>query len=103
MIRIDEDYVVDVDDFNYTLKRVKVAASGKNKGKEYFQTVGYFHSLSEALERYGQEKVRDGLKSGTMTLSEALTYIRAADEEVSRTIREAIPNVRVIEEQDYER
>jgi hypothetical protein len=97
MITIDNNYCIKVDEFNYTLCRVRTSKSGKNKGKEYFETVGYYSSLIDALEAYGRENVRAALLDGDMTLTEALTVIKESYEQTARTIKESIPKYRVVE------
>ncbi len=95
MIRIDENYGVDIDKCNYILKRIKVSQGNKHKGEEYTEVVGYYHDLVEALKRYGQEKVRYALKDGSMTLSEAVDKVSKTWDMVSVTIREAFPEYEV--------
>ena len=42
MIQLNDKYFIDFDTYNIILKEKKIAKSGKNKGKEKFEAVGYY-------------------------------------------------------------
>lgn len=102
IIDIDEKYCVVVDEYNYALKKKRTVAGGKNGGKEYYESIGYFPSLVQALERYGQENVRERLENGRMTLSDALTAISEATAVVADRIQAAVPKMKVVFVEDEE-
>lgn len=97
VIKIDDQYCIKVDEYNYTLSKIRVGKSGKKEGKEYYESVGHYSSVVQALEAYGRENARDVLINGSMTLPEALTAIGESWEMVARTIRESIPRYAVVE------
>lgn len=91
MIRINEDWVVDVDPYNYILKKdMHRTAIRKKKDSKITEPVyavqGYFSSLDKALDRVGEEILRDRLSDGDMTLIEAVTAIRECREEWRRLV-----------------
>ena len=102
MIRIDDNYCIKVDEFNYTLCKVKTNLSGKNKGQEYYESVGYYRDIIQALEAYGKQIVHQALLNGNMTLSEALAGIRDSWEQVAKTIHEACPDYHVIKSDEFQ-
>ena len=92
MIRINDDWVIDVDQYNYILKKdLHIVRTRKNKdGSEAeehgYKVAGYFSSLSGALRGFGEEIIRDKLKEPSRTLSEAVTAIRECQEEIRRLV-----------------
>ena len=92
MIRINDDWVVDVDDYQYILKKdMHKMVKAKRKGNPdvaLYVTKGYFSSLRKALERLGEEMVRQRLKAGSPSLQEALHTIRECRDEWRRLVEE---------------
>ena len=82
MIRINDDWIVDVDDNNYILKKdLHCVRIRKNKDGTFtegngYSTIGYFSTLDKALDRLGEEMVRNGLKDASHTLETAVQTIR---------------------------
>lgn len=49
----NKNFYIDFDgDSNFTLKEKKIFVTGKNAGDSYEETIGYFGSLSSAVNRY---------------------------------------------------
>lgn len=95
MIRINDDWVVDVDQYNYILKKDMHREEKSRDGKSMvpvYNAVGYYGSLRKALERLGEETIRDKLRGGSRTLCEALQTIRECTEEW-RKLCEGVLNV----------
>lgn len=92
MIRINEDWIIDVDQFSYTLKKdLHTTRKRKNKDgtvteEHGYMTKGYFGDILGALERLGDEIVRDKLIDGEYTLCGAVTAIREAKEDWKKLI-----------------
>lgn len=95
MIKLDDQYCIDVDSYNYTLQKVSTALTGKNAGKEYYKAIGYYSDITGALEAYYKENVRQELSKGSMTLTEALRTISDVADRVTQTIRSAVPEISV--------
>lgn len=90
MITLFDNWVIDVDSNCYTLKRV---VNGKNKKGESVtrdDIRGYYNSLEGALRALGKEMVRDELRDGSYTLTEALNVVREARETVEKLIEENV-------------
>lgn len=90
MIILNEDYAINVTDTSYDLVKTKVVESGKNKGEISKYPIGYFASLSGALRAFGREMVKNNLKSGSMSLTEALKTISETNKEVTQIIDKAV-------------
>ncbi len=94
MIRINDDWIVDVDDYQYILKQdMHRTTSRKQKNgtvndDEVYITRGYFGTLDKALERLGEEMVREKLKAGSPSLQEAVHTIRECRDEWKRLVKE---------------
>lgn len=53
MIILDKDYCIDADEFQYILKKKRVAkADAKEPGKVTWEANGYFNSISQAVKHY---------------------------------------------------
>lgn len=90
MINLFDNWVIEVDSNCYTLKRV---IQGKNKkGEETTRddVRGYYNGLEGALKALGKEMVRDTLRDGSYTLTEALNVVREARETVEKLIEENV-------------
>lgn len=90
MIRINDDWVIDVDEYNYILKRdMHRTTSRKQKdgsvvAEDVYVNKGYFSNMEKALERVREEMVREGLKDASHTLETAIHTIRECTEEWRR-------------------
>lgn len=82
MIRVNERWIIQVDEYNYVVCQNKPKLSTK-EGKEYttYPAKGYFRGLPEALRFIFNEEVRISLADGEKSLLEAVDAIsRVRDE-----------------------
>lgn len=83
MIRVSEDYIIDVDPHNYIVKRdlhkVRVTLNDKT-GEEtrtpQFYTVGYFGDIPSAVRGIIRDMNRLGLSEGIHSLTEAIKIVQ---------------------------
>lgn len=78
MIKVNEKYLIDVDDYNYTVYEDKPSTYfDKSKNKDVIKrpVVGYYSSLSKALLGIRDRMVRDELKNLEGTIEEALRVV----------------------------
>ena len=88
MIRINNDYIIDIDEYNYMVKKdMHCIRMGVR-----FETKGIYGSLEKALDRVHEEIIKDKLKDGEHSLGEALQIIRECTEEW-RKLCEGVLNV----------
>lgn len=89
MIRINNDWIIDVDEHNYILKRDMHADRIRKDGKveHVYNIKGYFSSPDKALKSFGEEIIRDRLKASEMGLPEAVQAIRECIGEWTQTVR----------------
>ena len=84
MIRVNDDWVIEVDDHNYTLKkdlhRTELSRD-KKKMVPAYAVKSYHPSLRRALERLHEEIIRDRLREADRTLAEACRAIRECTDE----------------------
>ena len=90
MIIVNEDWIIEVEPLCYTLKKdlhktVK-AKNGKTMVPVY-KTIGYFSSPDKALNRLGDEIIRDKLSKPLRGLGEVAEAIREAREEWKELVR----------------
>jgi hypothetical protein len=62
--------------------------NGTVNDDEVYITRGYFGTLDKALERLGEEMVREKLKAGSPSLQEAVHTIRECRDEWRRLVEE---------------
>lgn len=93
MIRVNDDWIIDVDDHNYILKRDRHRTyqqkqkEGTYKEVPAYETVSYHPTALRALERLGEEIIREKLKGPEMCLHEAVVAIRECTEEWRELVR----------------
>ena len=77
MITLFDDWVILVDDFNYSLARpVGMRKRRDGKGEEInYRRYGYFNGVSGCLRQLHEEIIRRELKDGRHTLAEALQVV----------------------------
>lgn len=93
MIRINGDWFVDIDKYNYTLcrdlhKKRTIKKNGEDVEEDAYAAIGHFSSLDKALERLGEEVIRYKLMDGVYTLNVAVTAIRECRDEWRRLVEE---------------
>lgn len=78
MIRVNDDWVVDVDDFCYSLKRdMHKDIVRKNGTVEHkYKVFGYYNTLEKALNSLYEQLNKETLQQGLHSLSEAITTIK---------------------------
>lgn len=89
MIRLNDKFGIEVSDKSYVLCRLRVSTGKKNKGETYSAPLGYFTGLGEALNAFRKEVIREGLKDGILSLSEAVTRVEESNTKVEEMIKEA--------------
>lgn len=78
MIKVNEKYLIDVDNYNYTVYENKPSTyfdKSKNKEATNYPVVGYYSSLYKALLGVRDRMVRDELKNLEGSLEEALRVV----------------------------
>jgi hypothetical protein len=74
MIIIDENYMIDVDKYNYTLIRDEHRLD--KRGVKIFKTIGYYPTLESAISACAEQYDRDEFAEHKYTLHEAVELIR---------------------------
>lgn len=97
MIKLTDDWVIMIDDMNYTLAKCTGERYDKKQKKSVpaYAYKGYFGSLEQALNCFGREKHKERLKGGCMTLAEAVQAIRESNNEVKQLLSEVIDMTRL--------
>lgn len=86
MIELVDGWLIDVDSMSYTLKRRLKGTSKKGEPIERDEIHGYYSSLEGALKALGREIVRENLKDGSHTLTDALSIVSEARKTVEDLI-----------------
>ena len=91
MIELIGDYFVEVDSYNYTLKRRSQGVSKKTNEPIITETViGYYPSLISAIKAAKNHCGREIMAQDQITLSEAIRIIETIDEEFTKMLNERI-------------
>lgn len=95
MIRLTEDYYIDMDDHNYILclDKHKVAKDGRDVRK----VLGYFGQIKELLNYWAEVVIKDHLMNDkeVLTLGESVGIISRELEAVRSVIEKAIPDTEI--------
>lgn len=89
MIKLFDNWVIDVDSTSYTLKRIVSGKSKKGEPIERDDIKGYYSTLEGALKALGKEIVKDELKDGLYTLTDALDIVVEARKKVEKLIEDS--------------
>lgn len=78
MIRVNDDYVIELQKMNYIVKEDKHKKVLDDNGKEVdlYKVCGYYTSLESALEGVKKSMSFAALENGEYSLEEAITKIR---------------------------
>lgn len=90
MIELFDGWKIDVDSMSYTLKKTVQGKSKKNEPIERDIIFGYYGTLEGALKALGKEIVRDRLKDGSHSLTEAINTVVEARETIEKLIIEKV-------------
>lgn len=92
MVRINDDYLVSVDEGNYTLC-LDNHRTRNVKGVEVpvLKVIGYYSSLSAALKAYSSIKISDELSNGEFSISEACDIIKGCYKEMCDLMSSEMP------------
>ena len=88
MIRVNDDYVIDVDSMCYTTKIDKHKAD--KKGNPVYEVVGYYKDLDGAILAVVKSMNRKELSEGVYELKEALEIIQASNEQFETLLKEVV-------------
>jgi hypothetical protein len=87
MIELFDGYLILVDAYNYVLAKKMGETKRKDGSVEpKYKVYGYYGSVSDALECLAGVYVREGLKDGTHTLTQALNTIKESNGKVAKLI-----------------
>ena len=93
MIRINDDYVITTDENNFVLCK-DMKRTRKEDGKPVYKSLGYYGTLSHALEGLAQRSCKEKIsQDDEISLKEAIEAVRQEYERLSRDIRVAVPDV----------
>ena len=97
MIRVNDDYIIEVDSFNYTVKRdthkkrvVKDKITLKEKEIILYSEVGYFDDLTGAIKSIIDDMNKRDLSRRTVSLSEAVEIVLKNNCQVSDLLEKAL-------------
>ena len=85
MIKLFDDWVILVDEYNYTLAEQR---GFRKDGRPEYKTYGYWGSLEDAIKGFRQQLIRSRLKQRDATLSEALRIIQESNAVIENLIKE---------------
>ena len=88
MIRVNDDYVIDVDSMCYTTKIDKHKTD--KKGNPVYEVVGYYKVLDGAILAVVKSMNRKELSEGVYELKEALEIIQASNEQFETLLKEVV-------------
>lgn len=88
MIKLEDDYIIDVDVMGYTAKIDKHKQD--KSGKDVFEIVGYYPTLEMAIQGVYESKARKYLSVNVTTLHGAITALNRIKNDLSYEINTAL-------------
>lgn len=93
MIRVNEDWIIDVDAYNYILKKDAHKQTKQKSGNGYvmadtFYVVGYYSTLSAALDTLGKEMFKDKISTSCYSLAEAVAALQECRDVWEKLLKE---------------
>lgn len=82
-LQINEDYRITTDEKNVMLEQRKVYQEGKNKGQEYYNTIGYYGTLEGAFNGMLNHRIRTSDASSYKELIKLVAEVREDIKRVS--------------------
>ena len=80
MIRINEQYGIEVNGDEYKAKAFFISEKGNNQGKESNRNIGYYTSLYAALKAVRDQTIRNSLSEYDGDLYGAIKLIKTIDD-----------------------
>ena len=97
MVRVNNDYIIEIDSLNYTAKRdthrttvIKDKKTGAEEESNVFATVGYFSDLSGAIKGIIQDMNSRALRDGVYSLEEAVAIVIENNNRISELLEKAL-------------
>ena len=92
MVILNDDYIVEIDGRNYTLKSKYQKKTEDDEGSEEFEfgTIGYYGNLKHAIKAAAEDTVRRKLTKEKYGLMEATEIINTTYREFSKLLNEKI-------------
>lgn len=92
MIKLDDDYMIDVDSYNFTLIKDK-GKINKKTGKPITIAVGYYGNLQGCLKRYAELTAISKLQEHDVTLPEAIKIITESNDKLIAMLNQKLPDI----------
>lgn len=92
MIRVNDDYVIEVDTMNYVAKedKHKTRVDKNGEEKDAYRTVGYYGTLKGALVGIKEDMFKSKAVSGEISLENALKELKSIDKEFIETFNKVL-------------
>lgn len=106
MVQINDDYIVQIDNLNYTVlrdahrKTTRKDKDGKKVEVDTYVTVGYYHDLAGSIRGVIKDMNVRALSDGVHDLKEALEIVVNNNDQFTRLLEQAL---KVKEVQSYEK
>lgn len=88
MIRVNDDYIIDIDEMNYVAKfdYHKTTTDKNGVEKPTYKTIGYYGSLASAISGIKKQMQMNAFEQEVMKLDKAIEKIDEIEKEFNRLI-----------------
>lgn len=90
MVVINDTYFVDIDAYNYTLKRKTLGKNKEGEPIETVKTIGYYSDLKQCINGALKDDCASKLKEGRHTLTEAIRVIDNSIKEFTELLEKLV-------------
>ena len=84
-IKLNNDFVITSDAFQYILNKKEIYQKGKNAGEVRLRALGYYATMEDLLVGYLQKRA---LESEAQNIKEYIKYFKSIQEEIKKLMSE---------------
>lgn len=92
-ISLANGYYIDVDEFNYTLKRKYAGKSKDGEEKECVKVIGYYGSLKNAVEGFIKHNQIDAMAYTSLNMREYVKIVDQINKDAVRAITSVLEQI----------
>ncbi|WP_079709729.1 hypothetical protein [Paraliobacillus ryukyuensis] len=84
--KIDENYTIDIDRYQFILKKKRVAKSGKSEGEVFYDDIGYYGNLANLLKKYFHLNLQNNENQNLSSLNSRLNELETKINEIGKDV-----------------
>ena len=86
-IKLDQEFFIEVDSLNHTLKQKYKGETRDGSSKEAEKVIGYFQDVEQCVERYLDERQKLVSTDKAMTMREYVNLVKKSNSDAIKAIK----------------